>query len=438
MMKRRGMLALAIGATAAITLSGCAFGGGAPSSEKKLTAEAGATGTITIWSWDVAATALKRLGADYEKTHKGTTIKVVDIGYDNAYDKISVGLQAGTGLPDLITLETDHDQSYLTQFPQGFADLTPVLGDKKADFDPFKWSAGTDKSGALRMAPWDSGTVGLYYRTDYFQAAGVDPSSVKTWDDLVAAGEKIKAATGHTLLTADLAAGGSLSMYLQQQGQGYFDDKGDITVNSPAAVRALTLLQTMQQKGLITNAKGWDASVTSAKDGDSAVTPEAVWWIGTLEGEAPELSGKYAVRDLPVFDDTSAPTSNNGGSGLAIPAQAKNPQLAADFLAFVLADGDNQSSMMQKEGLFPAYLPALKGEFFEKPSDYFGGQKVFQTFAGLTPKIPSISFTSDQSVAGDAIANAVGAAVLNGEDPKKALDDAAAQIANSTGRKIAG
>ncbi|WP_336648202.1 ABC transporter substrate-binding protein [Microbacterium sp. MMO-10] len=438
MMKRRGMFALAIGATAAIALSGCAFGGGAPSKNETLKPGAEATGTITIWSWDVAATALKRLGADYEKSHKGTTIKVVDIGYDNAYDKISVGLQAGTGLPDLITLETDHNQSYITQFPQGFSDLSPVLGDKKADFDPFKWSTGTDKDGKLRMAPWDSGTVGLFYRTDYFQAAGVDPASVKTWDDLVAAGEKIKAATGHTLLTADLSAGGSLSMYLQQQSQGFFDDKGDITVNSPAAVRTLTLLQTMQKKGLITNAKGWDASVTSAKDGDSAVTPEAVWWIGTLEGEAPELSGKYAVRDLPVFDDSSAPTSNNGGSGLAIPAQAKNPQLAADFLAFVLANTGNQSSMMQKEGLFPAYLPALKSGFFEQSSDYFGGQKVFQTFAELTPKIPSISFTSDQSVASDAVANAVGAAVLNGEDPKKALDDAAAQIANSTGRKIAG
>lgn len=437
-MKRRGMLALAIGTAAAVALSGCAFGGGAPSSDKKLTADAGATGAITIWSWDVAATALKRLGADYEKTHKGTTIKVVDIGYDNAYDKISVGLQAGTGLPDMITLETDHNQSYITQFPKGFADLTPVLGAKKSDFDPFKWATGSDKDGKLRMAPWDSGTVGLYYRTDYFATAGVDPAAVKTWDDMIAAGEKIKDATGKTLMTLDLAAGGSFSMFLQQQGRGFFDDKGEITVNSPEAVTVLTFLQTMQKKGLIKNAKGWDASVTSAKEGDSAVTPEAVWWIGTLESEAKDLSGKYAVRELPLFGTGSAPTSNNGGSGLAIPTQAKNPQLAADFMAYVLADEKNQSTMMQNEGLFPAYLPALTSSFFEQPSVYFGGQKVYQTFAGLTPKIPSITFTSDQSVASDAVANAVGAAVLNGEDPKKALDDAAQQIATSTGRKIAG
>jgi len=437
MMKRRVMLAAALTATA-VTLTGCAFGGGAPASDgADLKKDAAASGKITIWSWDVAATALERLGAEYEKKHDGVTIDVVDIGYDNAYDKISVGLQAGTGLPDMITLETDRNQSYLSQFPQGFTDLSPVLGDAKDDFDPFKWDTGTDADGKLRMAPWDSGTVGLFYRTDYFDAAGIDPASIVTWDDMVTAGETIKAKTGKTLLTADLSDGGPFFMLLQQQGQGLFDENGDITVNTPEAVQTLTLLQSMQQKGLIKNAKGWDASVTSAKDGDSAVTPEAVWWIGTLEGEAPELSGTYGVRDLPVFEKGGAATSNNGGSGLAIPTQAKNPQLAADFMEFVLADADNQASMMQQEGLFPSYLPALKSDYFQQPSEYFGGEKVFQIFAELTTQIPSITFTSDQSVATDAVSNAVAAAVLNGEDPKKVLDDAAAQIANSTGRKIA-
>lgn len=436
-MKRRVMLAAALTATA-VTLTGCAFGGGAPASDgAALKKDAAASGKITIWSWDVAATALERLGAEYEKKHDGVTIDVVDIGYDNAYDKISVGLQAGTGLPDMITLETDRNQSYLSQFPKGFTDLSPVFGDAKDDFDPFKWDAGTDADGKLRMAPWDSGTVGLFYRTDYFDAAGVDPASIVTWDDMVTAGETIKAKTGKTLLTADLSDGGPFFMLQQQQGQGLFDENGDITVNSPEAVQTLTLLQSMQQKGLIKNAKGWDAGVTSAKDGDSAVTPEAVWWIGTLESEAPELSGTYAVRDLPVFTEGGAATSNNGGSGLAIPTQAKNPQLAADFMAFVLADAENQSSMMQKEGLFPSYLPALRSDYFQQPSEYFGGEKVFQIFAELTTQIPSITFTSDQSVATDAVSNAVAAAVLNGEDPKKVLDDAAAQIANSTGRKIA-
>ncbi|UTT53256.1 ABC transporter substrate-binding protein [Microbacterium maritypicum] len=421
-----------------VGLTGCAAGGvSGGGSAVALDPDATLDGEITVWSWDVGAVALERLAADFEKTHDGTTVKVVDVGYDNAYDKMSVGFQAGTGLPDVVTIETDAAPGYITQFPKGMLDLNPILGDDEADFDPFKWSAGSDAEGSLRIAPWDSGTVALYYRTDIVEQAGVDIEAAETWDDLIAAGKVIKEKTGHTLLSTDLSAGGGFQMLLQQLGRGLFNEAGEITLDSPEAVRVLTMLQEMNEAGLIKNVTGWDGRVTSAKDGDSAVTADAVWWIGTLQGDAPELSGKYAVLPLPVFDEGGARTSNNGGSGLAVPAQAKNPQLAAAFVDFVLADADNQVSMMTNEGLFPSYLPALESDYFSKPVEYFGGQPVYETFAELTAQIPPIVYTSDSAEASDIVANAVAAAVLNGADPATVLADAAAQLATSTGREVA-
>lgn len=419
-----------------LVLSGCSTGTAAGSAPVDPGAKV--SGEITVWSWDTAAAALKRLATGYQKAHPGTRVKVVDIGYDNAYDKLSVGLQAGTGLPDVVTIETDRTPGYLAQFPKAFTDLTPMVGAEKADFDPSKWAASVDASGALRVVPWDSGPVGLFYRSDYLKAAGVAPSSLATWADAVAAGEKIKAATGHTLLSSDLSTGGTFLMLLQQQGAGIFDAKGAVSVASPAGVRALTLLKTLYDKGLLKNVKGWDGRVGSAKRGDSAVTPEAVWWTGTLTGEMPELKGKYGVAPLPAFTDGGVRTSNNGGSGLAVPTQAKNPQLAASFLSYALADATNQASMMRREGLFPSYLPALDDPYFQQPDPYFQGEKVYQLFAGLTSKIPPVTYTADTPKATDIVANAVVASVLNGKDPKAALDDAAKQIGTATGRKIAG
>jgi lactose/L-arabinose transport system substrate-binding protein len=433
--KLTGIAALVAGG---IALAGCATGGvPAGGSDVALEPDAKLDGEITVWSWDVGAVALERLAADFEKAHEGTTVDVVDVGYDNAYDKMSVGFQAGTGLPDVVTIETDAAPGYITQFPKGMLDLTPILGDDEADFDPFKWSAGSDADGSLRIAPWDSGTVALYYRTDIVEQAGVDIEAAATWDDLIAAGKVIKEKTGHTLLSTDLAAGGGFQMLLQQLGQGLFNEAGEITLDSPEAVRVLTMLQEMNEAGLIKNVTGWDGRVTSAKDGDSAVTADAVWWIGTLQGDAPELSGKYAVLPLPAFDEGGIRTSNNGGSGLAVPAQAKNPQLAAAFVDFVLADTENQVSMMTDEGLFPSYLPALESDYFSKPVEYFGGQPVYETFAELTAQIPPIVYTSDSAEASDIVANAVSAAVLNGADPATVLADAAKQLATSTGREVA-
>lgn len=435
-MKPRATIALA--AALAVSLAGCAMGGGgAPQPTATISPSTKPTGAITVWSWDVAATALKRLGSEYQKSNPGTTINVVDIGYDNAYDKISVGLQAGSGLPDLVTIETDRASGYLAQFPQGFVNLNPVIGDRKADFDPSKWAAATGTDGGIYMMPWDSGTVALYYRSDYLQKAGVDPQTLDTWDELIAAGEKIKAATGHTLMSIDVSTGATFGMMMQQQGAWIFDAKGDITVNSEPAVKALTVLKSIKDKGLLKNVKGWDGRVSSTKAGDSAVHPEAVWWIGTLEGDMPELSGKFGVVTLPALGD-SARTAANGGSNLAVPSQAKNPGLAADFAAYALADAKNQASMMAKEGLFPSYLPALKEPIFTEASEYFGGQRVYELFAEQTGKIPAVNFTGDAAKASEIVANAVVASVLNGKDPKAALDDAAKEIATATGRKIAG
>ncbi|MBO0980646.1 ABC transporter substrate-binding protein [Microbacterium sp. SD291] len=432
-------IALAALAAAGLALAGCATGGvpTGGSGSTALDPDAKLDGEITVWSWDVGAVALERLAADFEKEHEGTTVNVVDVGYDNAYDKMSVGFQAGTGLPDVVTIETDAAPGYITQFPKGMLDLSPILGDDEADFDPFKWSAGSDAEGTLRIAPWDSGTVAMFYRTDIVEEAGVDIEAVQTWDDLIAAGKVIKETTGHTLMSTDIAAGAGFQARLQQLGQGLFNEKGEITIDSPEAVRVLTMLKEMNEAGLLKNVTGWDGRVTSAKDGDSAVTAEAVWWIGTLQGDAPEHAGKYGVLPLPAFDEGGARTSNNGGSGLAVPAQAKNPQLAAAFVDFVLADAGSQASMMKNEGLFPSYLPALEDEQFAEPVDYFAGDPVYETFAELTGEIPPIVFTSDSAEATDIVANAVSAAVLNGADPATVLADAAKQLATSTGREIA-
>ena len=103
----------------------------------------------------------------------------------------------------------------------------------------------------------------------------------------------------------------------------------------------------------------------------------------------------------------------------------------------MLANKDNQVSMMKNEGLFPSYLPAFTDPLFAEPQKYFGGEKVYQLFAEQTAKIPAVTTNSDNAKAGDIVANAVVASVLNGADPATELKSAAEQIATATGRTIA-
>ncbi|MEZ0113538.1 lactose/L-arabinose transport system substrate-binding protein [Catenulispora sp. EB89] len=433
---RRSALRLGIGALAVAVTGGCATGGGKKAAAKSVSTQTQVAGSITVWSWDVAAKALKRLAPAFEQQHPGVKVNVVDIGYDNAYDKITVGLKSGAGLPDVLQVEGFKMQSYIGTFPSGFYDLSALAAQYKAQFNAAAWATGTDSAGKVYALPWDVGPCGVFYRTDIFQQAGVDPASIRTWDDYIAAGVQIKAKTGKKLLVVDPTGDSTFPMMLQQEGQGYFvDDK--IAVATPAAVTAMTLMKQLNDKGLVDYEKGWDALVASNKDGKVATAPTAVWWSGTLTDEMPELKGKFSVMPLPAFTAGGVRTSNNGGSLLTVSAQSKNSATAWAFIQFALANSDNQVSMLKNEGIFPAFEPALSDPYITGPQDYYGGQTTFKTFADLTKDIPPIQYTGDYSKASDLVTDATNSVMQGGKDPKSALDSAARQIASATNRQIA-
>jgi lactose/L-arabinose transport system substrate-binding protein len=429
---------LAGGALLLTGTAGCATGGtGTPDAKQLSGSPSGRiAGKITIWSWDVAAKAMQRLGKVFEQAHPGTTIEVQDIGYDNAYDKITVGLGAGSGLPDVLTVEGYKLPTYIGNFPNALVDLTSQAGGIKSQYAQATWRTVTDGRSHVFALPWDSGPCALFYRRDFFEQAGVDPATLNTWDDYLAAGTTIKAKTGKRLLIMDSKQDSTLGMLLQQQGQGWFTD-GKVAVASPAAEHALTLMKQLNDHGLVDFEDGWDGLVSATHDGKVATTPTAAWWDGTLTSEMADLKGKFGVVPLPAFARGGCRTSNNGGSTLSVTAQSKNPELAWAFISFLLADKANQASMMQTEGLFPAYLPALDAPYFQQPDPYYAGQKTMQLFAGLDSTIPSIENTPDDSKASDIVNTAVNEVLHNGADPGTVLRSAARQIATATGRQLA-
>ncbi|MER7842589.1 sugar ABC transporter substrate-binding protein [Kitasatospora sp. NPDC096077] len=428
---------LAGGALLLTGVTGCATGGAGGPAARQLGSSgpsATLTGKVTIWSWDVAAKAMQRLGRTFEQAHPGTTVEVVDIGYDNAYDKITVGLGAGSGLPDVLTVEGGRIPSYIGNFPTGLVDLTSRAQGLKSQFAEATWHTVTDAKGRVLALPWDSGPCALFYRRDHFQQAGIDPATLTTWDDYLTAGTTLRNATGKKLLIMDSKKDTLFAQLLQQQGQGWFTD-GKVAVATPAAERALTLMKQLVDRGLVDFEDGWDGLVSGTHDGKAATTPTAAWWDGTLGSDLADLSGKFGVVPLPAFSPGGARTSNSGGSVLCVTAQSRNPETAWAFLDFLLADKANQVSMMQHEGLFPAYLPALDDPYFQQPSPYYGGQPAMKLFADLARGIPTVEHTADDSKAGDIVTTAVNQVLHNGADPGTVLRSAARQIATATGRQ---
>ena len=395
-------------------------------------------GEITVWAWNVAAKSLQEIVPGFNKLYPNVKVNVQDIGRTDVYDKLTTGMAAGgAGLPDVAAIESDHMDIYTTKFPNGLLDLTSKATKYKDQFDPSKWGQSIH-NGKIFSMPWDSGPVGMFYRTDYFQKAGVDPNSIQTWDDYIAAGAKIQAANpGVKMAALDFTKDdGLFRMLLQQQGAFYFTPDGKININSPEAVKAMTIIQNANKAGLFTNAEGWDGAVASMKNGKEATRAFGVWWSGTIMDSAPDAKGKWDAMPMPAIEKGGSRATNLGGSTLAIPSTTKNQDAAWAYVEYATATAEAQNTMFKKYGIFPSFIPAYQDAFYSAPNDFFAGKPIWQTFTKLVPDIKPVTYTSDNDKALVAGANAQGA-ILGGADIKQTLDKAASDLKNQTKRPLA-
>jgi lactose/L-arabinose transport system substrate-binding protein len=139
---------------------------------------------------------------------------------------------------------------------------------------------------------------------------------------------------------------------------------------------------------------------------------------------------------LPAFSAEGNHAANLGGSNLLISAKTKNPDVAVDFAKFAMTNTDALNVGMNL-GLFPSYTPYYSNSLTTQPLDFFGGEKVFKMAANEVNQIPPSYHTSDFTTAATDVQTAIGNVMTDKAQPQDALNQAANQLAQSTGRKVA-
>ncbi|MBY5361493.1 extracellular solute-binding protein [Rhizobium ruizarguesonis] len=397
---------------------------------------------LTIWSWNVAASALKSTLPGFNKQFPDIKITVEDLGNSQVFDKTLAACAAGgDGLPDIVSIENFEAEIFWSRFPDCFANLKELgyTADIQAKFPDFKRTELEVGDVAYAM-PWDSGPVAVFYRRDLYEKAGVDPSTISTWDDFIAAGKKISAANpGVVMAQADFNGDSEwFRMIANEQGCGYYSTDGqNITINQPACVASLQKVKEMKDAGTLTSAN-WDEKIQANTAGKAASQLYGGWYEGTVRSTSPDLKGKWGVYRMPSLTADGPHAANLGGSSLAISATSANKEAAWKFVNYALGTDEGQITMLKEFGLVPSLLSAEKDPFVNEPQPYWGGQKVWADILATLPKIVPSRGTAFQSDA-EAIFKATQTKFFAGgyPDAKAALDDAANQIASATGLPIA-
>lgn len=415
-MKRVMAMALALAMTASAVLTGC---GG---SKKK--AEDGEK-VLTVWAWDVALMQLQEAAEVYQKDHPDVKFEFEEMGTDQIYKKLSTSLATGNGIADIIAIEGDVLVGYADKFPEGFLDVSDAVN--ADEFLASKLAEVTYKD-KVHAFPWDAGPVGMFYRTDYFEQAGVNPEDIQTWDDLIEAGKKIEAAcktpSGDPvkMIPVDPKKSSLYSLIRGEFGIGVFDEDGNPIVDDERSISAMKMADKIYDSGVALNYNGWDEYEQTVVNESVACIPEAVWMIGTIKDKGPQTEGKWSVMDIPKIEGGEYSCSN-GGSDLAINAKTDYPEEAKDFVKFAMTDTTLQASGFEKYGLYPSYIPSYEEEVFQKGDAFFGEGNVYEIFIENGQKVADTPISPNAQEASDAIGVAVSKILLNGEDVEKTMKD---------------
>ncbi len=397
--------------------------------------------TLSVMSWNVAANTLQRDAKLYEKLHPNVTIHViVENSPTSAYTKLNAELASGSNVPDVMTIESYIAPSFLKRFPTSFLNVTKDVASLKPKFASAKWTSLTINRKVYGI-PWDVGPSMVFYRRDMFKAAGVNPTSIKTWQQFIQAGKKIERHY-HGKVKLTVWGSGSTGLYremLYEQNTYWFNNKGQIAVTSPASIRAVKVLREMYKAGLVqvvSYANGWNDTIQAFINNKIAAVPFGVWYVGTIEQSAPKQSGKWGVFPLPAFTPNGSHAANLGGSNLLVSASTPHRNTAVSFAKFAMTNTAALNNSMHY-GIFPSYLPYYSNPVIHSSLSYFGGQQVFQMAAQEAKQIPVVNHTSNWETAHPIIENALQEAVLNGVPAKTAMQQAAQKISQQTGQSIA-
>lgn len=319
---------------------GSSGGGGASAGE-------GAT-TITFWQRQFTDDEDAWYKAQVDAYNESQSDVFVDYQMvpEDAWDQKIQAAQASGTAPDVYTRA--YNQIVQLAGQKAIADLTDLIPAASWDdlYDNIRDMVSVDGRHYAYPVLVEPSMV-LYYRTDLFEQAGLDPADPPTtYDELIAAGEALKGVLpdGQFALgisqTVDEMAWSTWGMQVGLAG-GFpiSGDWGTAQADNTAYAPLFDFYRSLHDKGIIPEQKLADyVDSTPYGEGKLAMMVCGSWASGELIRNFPDMVANTAVAKMPLAtSDMSKPSATLGGWTLVIDAKTEKAQAAADFINWFLA-----------------------------------------------------------------------------------------------------
>ena len=312
--------------------------------------------------------------------------------------KMRLLLGAGEELPDMVRL--NYAQYAEFQSAGLLYDMSAAVEPYKDDIIPAVLEMMTGEDGGIYCLPQEAKPKIWYYRTDVFEAAGVDPTQVRTAEEFIEAGRKVYEATGTYIENyATPLNAYDLMMILSGTDASFTDENGDFVVASSEEVRnAFEILKQYHDSGAFADIVEWSADWQAAfTDGTLSSQLTASWMKQHLLNWAPDQAGKWACALWPE----ELQGGSDAGMGIwVVFKDAPHAELAADILAKYSFDLEFRHDVYAINAIIPP-LESAKTDDVYASSDYFDESLrdvYFQALEQLSAYPYEPTFSAEQTI----------------------------------------
>lgn len=442
---KRILSVVAVAAVAAAALTGCTSGGG--SGDKTIKVAYQKFGTFTQMD-----DQMKSVKKQYEAAHKGTTVKLIPIqaAENDYYTKLSLMNRSASTAPDVL-----YEDTFLIKSDASAGYLAPLDSyvAKWKDWSKFPDNAkqaGEGENGKLYGVSMGTDTRALWYNKDLLSKAGVTvPWQPKTWQDVLDAAKKVKAAepdviplnvySGKPSGEGSTMQGFEMLLYGTQDTLYNTDTKKWVS-GSKGFTDSLKFIKDVYQGKLgptpeqaLDTKVGTNVADTWLPKGTLAIDLDGSWLSGNWlkSGAAPwadwdKVMGQAA---MPTQDGAKpGTTSMSGGWTLSVGSKSKNKDAAWNFVKLAL----NQKNSL-KYDMIASQIP-VRTDVAQDPT-YVKSNPTNTFFSDLVKVTHFRPATSDYPKVSNAIQVAMESVMTGQQSPEAAAKVYDSSLVKAVGAK---
>ncbi len=372
--------------------------------------------TIELWHYfpDANVAAFDKIIDDFNSSQDRIEVKTTFVARADLMKQYAMGAISGE-LPDIGMTDSPDMASFVEMGI--FEDITDLAGSwgELDQFLPGPLSSCKGKDGKLYGLPQNANDLGFFYNKDLLKAAGYE-NPPQTWEELSQMCEELaKQGVFGLGLSLQSTENATFQFYPFLYGAG-----GSIEeVNSPAGVKALTLISELYQKGYISpETINWAQSdvVQSFIAGKTAMVVSGPWNVPTIQGA--NVSFEWGACEIPMDKQRA---SVIGGENLGICKGTEHKEEAFEVLSYIMGAQAN-ADYAEAAGRFPVRQDSysLKSVWTDDP--------LYSVFAEIMNYAVARGPHPEWSSLSEALYSNIQASVLGEKTPEQALNDAAAVI----------